>query len=173
MNFIRRVLSSKFLLQFFLLSAVTVLCLAGLTIPAQAADVAVRLPHFKPGVYSLIRGEINLCGDGDFYLDKDGKSVTLGYYHGFEIHDDQVTLPGDAPGDSGCVYKGTSHVRVFTKKTVLTSTDDRICKGVSTYHTLEIATIHDNGYIDLSMIQAGKPDLKYNCAWTFQHPLKK
>jgi len=159
--------------ELFRIIVITVLSLAGISIPVQAADRITRLPHFKPGVYTLIRGELNLCGDGDFYFNRGGKFVSLGYYHGFETHDDQVTLPGDAPDDSGCVYKGTSRVRVFTKKTVLTSTDNRICKGVSTYHSLEIATIHDNGYIDLSMIQTGKPDLKYNCAWAFQHPLNK
>lgn len=159
--------------EFFRIIVITVLSLAGISIPAQAADRITRLPHFKPGVYTLIRGEINLCGDGDFYLNKDGKFVTLGYYHGFEIHDDQVTLPGDAPGDSGCVYKGTSRVRVFAKETVLTSTDKRVCKGVSTYQNVEIATINDNGFIDLSVLQSGKPAFKYKCAWAYQTPTKK
>ncbi|MGZ3722140.1 MAG: hypothetical protein ACXVA9_04365, partial [Bdellovibrionales bacterium] len=63
-----------------------------------------ELKNFTPGTYSLKQGKLMECGAGDFAVRDSGTNVGLGDLHGFDLKNATGSLPGDAPGDEGCIY---------------------------------------------------------------------
>lgn len=124
------------------------------------------LANFKPGRYLLLNGQDDLCGgSGQFYLRDHGTNLALGDLHGFNTKPSEETLPSDAPGDEGCVYKATDGVDVKGDQTTLTFHEIRTCNGNFTHDLKEVAVVQSSGRIELNVEQTGAPAFKYFCVW--------
>jgi hypothetical protein len=124
-----------------------------------------ELKNFTPGIYSLKSGPAEQCGDGQFEVRDNGTNLGLGYLHGFDLTNAGKSMPGDAPGDDGCIYEVRNTMVVQEKKTLLTFIEMRKCGGVLK-HTLTKSAELQDGQVKMDVKQTGKPTFHYSCGWT-------
>lgn len=134
---------------------------------ARAKVEAKSLANFRPGVYALEKGDIDLCDEGDFYLRDNGANVALGEYHGFDTIAKSEAVPGDAPGDEGCMYLAENEVEVKGAETLLRFQEERTCKKVRKHLLKKTATIRKE-LIKVDVQQTGENARTYSCVWKFK-----
>lgn len=138
---------------------------------ASVANAQTTLENFKAGEYQLVRGRIEICGDGEAVYDPKVSHLMIGYLHGFFTKNQNEVFDGDAPTDADCKYLSENSLSAGAKNTTLVFTEVRKCGG-NEKHRLQKTAILEPGKISLSAVQTGEPRFTYNCEWKLKGPLK-
>lgn len=128
---------------------------------------AHSVAHFVPGKYSLEQGETKLCGEGNFYVSKNGDLLWLGPYYSFKTSNVIESNPA-GPEDKGCVYT----LKTEKKDDQIVTTDILKCGSV-TRHTVTTKVRFNDRKIALDQTQVVSPKFQYNsggvqhsCLWS-------
>lgn len=126
-----------------------------------------ELMNFHTGTYKMTEGNLNLCGQGSFWIFEETKYLMLDALHGFSIKESRTVEPSDIPGEEGCKYYGKNDVKTEIGKTELTMTSVLKCKDVIRYTLVKRANI-TNRKIVMQVKQIGEGATEYKCDWTRQ-----
>jgi hypothetical protein len=137
-----------------MLSKVKHIALLALVFSVTAAQAAT-ISNLTLGKYSLVSGDKNLCDEFEV-IQKDitDKKVKLGAKEFFALQDETSKEASDL--DANCEFKQTSTRKDSGAETVLSRTNEELCKGKLQSKSVATATIKAKE-IKIVFLDNGKP----------------
>lgn len=136
------------------------------------------IPQFVSGTYVLQKGEMQNCGDGDFYLRNEDTNLALGYLHGFGLVSATRSVPSPDPEEAGCTEDYASNVEQRPNETVIHRVISTVCAGRAKAkdtadlkiraRTISLAVNAE--YLDENRVQQKN---SYNCTWQYKAEISK
>lgn len=138
-----------------------------------ATESSGKLHGFEAGQYVLVNGDIDLCGEGRFYLRDNGSNLALDDIHAFDTQSKpETTVRGDTDGDKNCEYKSSNVVTVEGPLTKLRFTMTHICRGAVQGSLMEEAIVNP-GLVSLQAKAQGDQGETYSCIWELKRKGQK